>query len=282
MYYTKYFKTRITEPFYKNLELEIELIKHSKTIFGINNAQNMIDMIVNIAESTKYTEYINNRKTKITSEVYKPFSNVLNNNKVNPIIIDKHSWNINTDEATIEYDFPPELEYYIVLCQKLYPYYQSELNNTNDSVTEPQIGKSLKHINTMGIVVMETELNKNKYELTMNMFQALVLNYLNYNEYISETSYLEKYAIDKKLLQITLDSLENANLIIDASDQKYYINKNFGYDNNKINLVNIFSDLYNEITAEDVVEDVTEDIVEYDKLPKQATYDISSDEEEED
>lgn len=202
--YSKFMQSRIIDPEYDNLELDIKLVRRISAVLGREDAQKLIDAISDIINSRNANELIHQAEVKMTSNEYKKMPEI-NTKILNPIILTKNAWKI-YNVTDLDINYPLEMKCYLEMITKSY----HQLYN-GEFVIDWQP--------TMGYARFEAQLGSKHVDITCNILQAMVLVYLN--DFPSTTvSQFSRYTyLNKDLAAKIFESLFESNIIICLDDQ---------------------------------------------------------------
>lgn len=204
--YQKFLQTRILDLSYDNLELEIEIIRRMSGLLGKENSQKLIDIVIDIINTKKVNKSIQSVEIKISSEKYQKMK--IRPKIINPIVVNKRIWNIyNTSDMEINY--PKEIQCYLDIISKSYlPIY-------NDNYV-------INWQPTISAAKIEAYLNFRRIIISCNMFQCILMMYLNDHPSTTVEQFSKDTSIYEELSGKIFKSLEDANLIVFDSDEDLY------------------------------------------------------------
>lgn len=229
--YSKYFKIRILDSNYRNLESEISNIKTLANTFGKTNAQNLLNMVSDIMNSRKVTEIIHASTIKVTNSQYQNLPVIPS--VVKPIILDNSMWNMSCN-FNIDLNYPPELQMYLDIASKMF-------------VTYTHSKHKVKWQGLFGTATFSAHLGNREVDIKCNILQAIALSYLNSNNRISVDKLAATSGMGTKLADKVISSLFETNLLIsNTNDKSYIVNTNYTGDNT-LDLVKAFKESFIEI-----------------------------------
>ena len=253
--YSKFMQSRIIDPKYDNLELEIEIIRRISGVLGKDESQKLINAIADIINTKNANQVIHVADIKITSDEYKNLINI-STKILTPIVLTKSVWKIyNTSD--MEPLYPLELKCYFDIITKAYCSIYK-----NDYVINWQP--------TMGSAQFEAQLGQKHVEITCNIVQAIALTYFNNNKKPTVAKFANDTFINPELAHKIFESLIEADLIscltTDQTDNSIYVINTQNYTGDtKIDIRRKFIEVF------EVEEQVTEDNI--DKKSKKSSKD---------
>lgn len=235
--HTKFMQCRIIDPKYNNLELEVEIITRMAGLFGREDSQKLIDTITDIVNSRNVNNVIHKSQVVIKKNDYKKIN--VDSNIINPLVLTKNIWKI-YNISELEPNYPTEMKCYLDIINKTY-----ECMFENKYYLEWQP--------TMGAAQFEVELGNKKVHITSNILQAVAFMYLNDNNKISVKKFSKDVSINEKLAEKILESLCDANLLVNANGNKsevvYIVNTQNYTGDIKLDIRQMFIDVFGEQPA---------------------------------
>lgn len=209
-HYLKYFQSRITNPAFSGLELELELVEKISKSIPENEYMKLISMIRDISE------------TKL--EIAKIHEKIKSSQKLRPVLLNNEIWGIQVFDIKINY--PRNMKKYLNLISRNY--------SQNKIKWQP----------IMGIAKFEIKVNESMIHITCNILQAVLLFHLNENNNTTIKKFSEDTLIDVGLAKKLFESLFEANLIIflpnENDEEIYTINYNLNCYNKEVNIIGNF------------------------------------------
>jgi hypothetical protein len=232
--YVKFLQKRIMDLEYANIELELELINQLKDFIGNRNVQVLKYMIDDLRHSRKFNEEIHDLEINIESEKFKPLMQLprkITLKPINAVVIRPNIWqDINFTEKDL--NLPLELEFYKQTIERFYQLSYEE-------------NICIKWIYNLGNAIVSFNINNQNVHLKVNIYQLIVIMYLNESEYITIDKLSDDTKIPRELCKTIIYSFCIENILsiiinIEPHEERYVVNANFISMTNFINLIESF------------------------------------------
>ena len=215
LHYQKFLQCRVIDPKYKNLSMELHLLKKIKYNIPFGDYQRMCTIVKDIEYSHLFKKMLKKSSKQLI------FSN--------PIIISKNSWNI-FNLTNMEIICPIDMQRELDTVSEFFSKY-----------TKKQY--TIQWQLTLGSAKFMAELNSRKVYINCNMLQAIALFYLNDHSQTTASEFSKNTKIPIRLSGNIFQSLFEANLItyVDHAEEPIYVinTRNYTGDTN-INIKDLF------------------------------------------
>jgi hypothetical protein len=240
--HSKFMKVRITNPRYKNLELEIEFIKRISGAIGKYPSQKLLNTVSDIIQNQTLTEILHKSTVKIVSEEYAKI-NILPK-IITPLILVQKNWEVPTcgpDDIV----YPLGIKYCLDVVSKFY---------SKVGPNDLDCGYFIQWNPLLGRAKFEAEFKNKTVIINCNFLQAMLLSYLNEHPILSCKQFAEDTHLDQSLSEKLIESLANAELLVsvDSVQQTYVPNFNNYVGNNNVDLHSYFVETFDPQKAETV------------------------------